>query len=681
MKIPKIAEALPVAMLVLISCDLKSTNVGDSSSIGLTPRITRAASVTDSLWKATAYVHAVVSATDGTRLANDTVAFYKEALPTIKAPADQGVMLSVEGWNTSAAVIWSGSVTLPPSTHDTSFAITVSAVSASSGGPSSSGTVNAPAFDSASVTAWSTDTFDQPVHVFLSTITTGAVLHYTTDGTNPSASSATYGDTGILVDTSCTVEAIATKAGYTASSIVARKIVLQARSATIKSCSVTAWSADTFDQPVYVKLASATSSAEIRYTLDGSTPTRTSSLYADSLLVDSTRALKAVVYHGKDAGSTVLSRTFALQARPAAIKSYSVTAWSADTFDQPVYVKLVSATPSAEIRYTLDGSTPTRTSSPYADSLLVDSTRTLKAIVYRAKDAPSATTLTQPIVLQVQAPALGAGGDGWPPFKIGMSTKTGGVVIHYARNGNIPTADSARYSDSLAFGKFDDSITYTAIAVDTLNPNVSTSKASSGRFGQIAPWNQSITYGTLTDDRDQQVYRTVKIGTYAWMAENLNYKTDSSWCFDNDTSYCRKYGRVYQWSGSMGLAGTYNRMLWSGTSPHQGACPNGWHVPSDAEWSTLVQYVDSATARAKLSSTSGWSINIGTDAYGFRVLPAGYRNDAGASSYVGLFTIFWSSSQFDASDAWGRGFNYSNAFVDRDDYGKLYGFGLRCREN
>jgi uncharacterized protein (TIGR02145 family) len=194
-------------------------------------------------------------------------------------------------------------------------------------------------------------------------------------------------------------------------------------------------------------------------------------------------------------------------------------------------------------------------------------------------------------------------------------------------------------------------------------------------------WNTSITYGRLTDSRDGQTYWTVKIGTQTWMAQNLNYAVDSSWCYDNSADSCAKYGRLYQWSAAMGLASTYNSRLWSGTLPHQGVCPSGWHVPSDAEWSTLVQYVGSATSGTKLKSTSGWSSNTGTDAYGFRVLPAGYRINGGTSSSVGNYAYFWSSSESDASSAWYRFYYRGYAYVARDDDDKADGFSVRCLQN
>lgn len=201
--------------------------------------------------------------------------------------------------------------------------------------------------------------------------------------------------------------------------------------------------------------------------------------------------------------------------------------------------------------------------------------------------------------------------------------------------------------------------------------------------------------GHFTDSRDGQSYKYTKIGSQTWMAQNLNYRrsgSDSGWCYDNDTSNCSTYGRLYTWSEAMDTSSTYDTTLLSASSPHQGICPSGWHVPSDTEWQTLEVNVGMSAATAATTgwrgSTEGtslkanstlWVTNTGTDAYGFSILPAGYYYYVGSFLTLGYSTLFWSSSEGVVSYAWHRVFN--DALVCRIYYYRKNGLSLRCLQN
>ena len=89
--------------------------------------------------------------------------------------------------------------------------------------------------------------------------------------------------------------------------------------------------------------------------------------------------------------------------------------------------------------------------------------------------------------------------------------------------------------------------------------------------------------GTFVDQRDGQEYEWLKIGDQVWMADNLNYDVDSSWCWGNNSSNCDTYGHLYKWNAVMQGESSSN----SNPSGVQGVCPDGWHVPSDEEWKEL----------------------------------------------------------------------------------------------
>lgn len=215
--------------------------------------------------------------------------------------------------------------------------------------------------------------------------------------------------------------------------------------------------------------------------------------------------------------------------------------------------------------------------------------------------------------------------------------------------------------------------------------------------------NPEITYGTMTDTRDNKTYKIVKIGDQVWMAENLNYadstKTPSlkgkSWCYENAADSCAKYGRLYTWAAaidSVALANDADNPQICGygktcTLPTvvQGVCPEGWHLPSYDEWETLFKAVGGSSAAGKaLKSGSGWSGNgNGTDAYGFSALPAGYRYRYGYFDYAGNIAIFWSASQYENNSDRAYYMSLSYGYEDANVYynDKYYGYSVRCLQD
>ena len=167
---------------------------------------------------------------------------------------------------------------------------------------------------------------------------------------------------------------------------------------------------------------------------------------------------------------------------------------------------------------------------------------------------------------------------------------------------------------------------------------------------------------TMTDSRDGKVYRTIKIGNQVWMAENLNFKTDGSYCYNDSSKYCKKYGRLYSWSAA-------NK-----------ACPEGWHLPTIDEFETLFDAVgEQSTAANNLKSASVWNNDgNGKDDYSFTALPAGIRYSKGNYKYVGDHANFWSSIEYSSDSA-----SYVNLYYGYDnarllDHDKGDGMSVRC---
>lgn len=201
----------------------------------------------------------------------------------------------------------------------------------------------------------------------------------------------------------------------------------------------------------------------------------------------------------------------------------------------------------------------------------------------------------------------------------------------------------------------------------------------------------------LVDSRDGQSYNTVQINDQCWMAENLNYgtmvysganqynnSTVEKYCYNNSTSYCDNLGGLYQW----------NEMMDYTTTPGgQGICPDGWHVPTDAEWYAMENFLDPSVysgstgwrgnvvgQKLKSTATGGsynWPSNPGTNTSGFTALPGGVRNTSGSTSGNPTNGAFWTSTP-SGSYAYYREMYYGYNTVYRTSIPNIFGFSVRC---
>ncbi len=223
--------------------------------------------------------------------------------------------------------------------------------------------------------------------------------------------------------------------------------------------------------------------------------------------------------------------------------------------------------------------------------------------------------------------------------------------------------------------------------------------------------------GDLTvRDIDNNYYNTVQIGTQCWTKENLKVtkysdgtlipldatQTSSSdgtsltwqnWDVGRYTIYANEpssgpnatnYGFLYNWYAAKGVVTT-------GSTSYKNLCPVGWHVPTDAEWSTLIQHIDNtalATTFGNQSTTAGtlmkensslWNGSAPrTNTSGFTGRPGGYRDNFGSFEDVRSFTFFWSASEDGSSNGGFRGLSFNNGNVFRNFANKSYGYSIRC---
>lgn len=175
----------------------------------------------------------------------------------------------------------------------------------------------------------------------------------------------------------------------------------------------------------------------------------------------------------------------------------------------------------------------------------------------------------------------------------------------------------------------------------------------------------------FVDPRDGKKYRTVKIGKQTWMAYNLNYKTGKSWCYYDDNSYCKKYGRLYDWNTAMR------------------ACPEGWRLPSPQDWDSLVRVVggimtsEGVATGERLKSRHGWNrgggvSGNGTDNYGFSALPGGQRNTTGNFEEIGDITYWWTTREHAFSHAIVQLVESDLDYLLGGSKDKNSGFSVRC---
>ena len=183
--------------------------------------------------------------------------------------------------------------------------------------------------------------------------------------------------------------------------------------------------------------------------------------------------------------------------------------------------------------------------------------------------------------------------------------------------------------------------------------------------------NPQVQYDSIVDNRDGQVYKTVKIGEQVWMAQNLNYIDtakaifkDSSWCYDNNPRNCTLAGRLYTW-----------------TVAKDSLCPEGYHLPDTTEWNTLFASVGgTANAGTVLRSILGWDSVNGTNDYGFSAVAVGERYHSGSFDSEGTKAFIWTATALpeESENSAYAAYFVENATVSFKKNFKDNGASVRC---
>jgi Chitobiase/beta-hexosaminidase C-terminal domain len=281
-------------------------------------------------------------------------------------------------------------------------------------------------------------TYVGAVTVAMSDATSGAAIHFTTDGSVPTGASPVY--TGpILITRTTTVRAIATATGMVDSDVASAAYTIRAAPPAVNP------PAGTYVGSVTVSMTAA-NGATIRYTTDGSAPTAASAAYTGPIVLTRSTTVRAIATATGMADSTETSAAYVVA---AVAPTFSP---AAATYSQPQSVTLSTTTSGATMYYTTDGSTPTTSSTPYTGAIAVNRSMTLRAIATASGMANSAVAVAA-YTLQAATPTFNPpGGSYLLPQMVSISDASPGVTIYYTTDGSTPTTSSTRYTGSFLVG-------------------------------------------------------------------------------------------------------------------------------------------------------------------------------------------------------------------------------------
>ncbi len=350
---------------------------------------------------------------------------------------------------TTSSVVYSGPI--PVSASETIEAIATasgfsnSAVATAAYSINSISQVATPAFTPAP------GTYTSAQSVAISSATPSVTIYYTTNGSTPTTSSAVYSGP-IAVSSSETIEAIATASGFSNSSVASAAYVINAAATSLAASPTFSPGAGTYSSAQAVSISSATPSATIYYTTNGTTPTTSSTVYSGPIAVSSSETIEAIATASGFSNSPVAIAAYLINVATTSQTASPTFTPGAGAYASAQSVTIASATPSATIYYTTNGTTPTTSSAVYSGPITVSSNETLEAIATASGSTNSAVstaayTVNAAATSQAASPTFSPAAGAYASAQtVSISSATPSATIYYTTNGTTPTTSSAVYS-------------------------------------------------------------------------------------------------------------------------------------------------------------------------------------------------------------------------------------------
>ena len=454
-------------------------------------------------------------------------------------------------------------------------------------------------------------TYNSSQSLIISCDTPGAVIHYTTDDTNPNVASPIY-TIPIAITNNITIKAYAVQDGLSDSNVVSASYVISSKPRQVTTPAVFP-QAGTYTSERLVTIASGTIGATIYYTTDGSIPSILSPVYTGPIRVYQTTTIKAIAVKDRLTNSNITTVTYTIQVASPSFGS------PGGTYYYPQSVWLKSATVGAFIHYTTDGSTPSDSSPIFTEPIIVTQPMTIKAYAVKTgTDKSDVVTSVYDIkpFTPTFTPPEGSYNSG---INVAINCETSGTIIRYTTDGSIPNDTSPVYLTPLTINQ---TTTINAYASKSglNNSDVSTATYIIDGPQKVVTPTFSPTGGTYTSAQNVSISSTTNGAT-------IRYTTDGSTPNASSPIY----------TGPINVAQTTTIKAYA---------TNGGMVDSDVSTATYVINIPQRVVTPTFSPTGGTytsaqnvSISSTTNGATIRYTTDGSTPNASSPIYTGPINV------------------------------------------